>query len=313
LSNARPIAITGATGFLGGHVVRALLAQGLPVRALVRDIARGQALGDIDLIEGDLNNQKALEQLVQGSQAVIHIAGAIKARTPQQLIAINGGGTQNLVDACARVNPEIRLVHVSSVTAREPQLSAYAKSKAASEHAAHTHGGPVVIVRPNAIYGPGDRETLQVFEVAGGSLHPLLGGPEARIAMIHGADAASAILAMTDLGAPVGLFEICDERTQGYGWREITETAVAAVGGTYRPIKVPAGLLKLAGSLSGWLGKYQKQPPIFDSGKVNEILHGDWGVHPSRLIPSEIWKPKINLQQGFTETVHWYRQQGWLK
>jgi len=314
LSALKQIAITGATGFLGHHISAKLIASGVHLRALVRDKTRATALSDMgaELIIGDLDNAKALETLVQDCDCVVHVAGAIKAKTSEALIAINGGGTANLVAACDAVAAKIRLVHISSITAREPQLSAYANSKAASEQAANRHNGPVVIIRPNAVYGPGDRETLQVFKVAQGLFQPLFKQPDARIAMIHVDDAAQAVLALCDLNAPIGLFEIADAQTQGYGWLEITKTAVLAVGGRARLVPIPLNLLRLAGVISENMGRFRSDPPIFNRGKVREILHGDWAVQSDLRIPADIWFPKINLEQGFCDTVNWYRSQGWL-
>ncbi len=315
MSQTPSIALTGATGFLGGHVARQLIATGARVRALVRDLDRAKWLADLggELILGDLNASSAMEKLLQNTDCVVHIAGAIKAKTTADLIAINGGGTQKLVDVCARISPDIRFVHISSITAREENLSPYAISKAASEHAAKTHQGPLAIVRPNAVYGPGDRETLAVFQMAGGWLHPVLHRPDARIAMIHGADAAAAIVALCQQNAPTGLFEISDARTDGYSWSEITQNAVLAVGGKCRPVPIPAGLMQIAGSVSGFIGKFQKEPPIFNAGKVAEMLHGDWSVQNQCQVPPKIWTPNIPLAQGFNETVAWYRDQGWLQ
>ncbi|VAW02160.1 FIG010773: NAD-dependent epimerase/dehydratase [hydrothermal vent metagenome] len=309
------IAITGATGFLGGHVTDILCAGGAKLRALVRDTAKATHLAaqGIELVAGDLNDANALDLLLKDCVCIIHIAGAIKARTPALLLQINGGGTDNLVAACARVNPDIRLLHISSITAREPQLSPYANSKAASEKAALAHKGPVVIIRPNAVYGPGDRETLQVFEVASGRFHPVINQPDARIAMIHAQDAAKAITALAQSTAPLGLFEISDPRTDGYSWQEITKTAVAAVGGRYRPIPVTPMLLKIAAIFSELAGKFQKNPPIFTQGKVREILHGNWSVQATKQIPAALWQAEIQLDEGFEQTVCWYRQQGWLR
>jgi len=171
----------------------------------------------------------------------------------------------------------------------------------------------LVIVRPNAVYGPFDRETLQVFEMAGHFWHPVLNQPNARIAMIHGADAAKAIVALCAGDAPTGLFEISDACSQGYSWRHITETAARAVGREPRLVPVPVFALKLAGAVSGMVGRLQADPPIFNSGKVREMLHGDWSVKPERQVPAEIWSATINLKTGFADTVGWYRYEGWLK
>ncbi|MBL4617558.1 MAG: SDR family NAD(P)-dependent oxidoreductase [Robiginitomaculum sp.] len=309
------IALTGATGFLGSHVAKVLMAKGFTLNALVRNPKRAEHLQvrGIKLVAGDLSDAKSLQELVSNCSCVVHIAGAIKAKSSKQLFQINGGGTANLVKACAVNNPQIRFVHISSVAAREPQLSDYANSKFASETEAKKHNGAVAIVRPNAVYGPNDRETLQIFQVASGLFHPVLVGKESRIAMIHVADAAKAITALCSVDAPTGLFEISDARADGYSWREISQTAVSSVGGKYRPIKIPKWLFHTCGFVSENIGKLRDQPTILNSGKVREILHGDWSVQDDLQIPAEIWKAKIDLESGFRDTVQWYRQQGWLK
>ncbi len=315
MSSNAPIAITGATGFLGLHIAQKLKMDGRPLRALVRSQSRAKALKELgaELVFGDLGNKSALADLVENCACVVHVAGAIKARTSQELIAINGGGTANLVSACAKISPNIRMVHISSITAREPQLSAYAASKASSEQAAKAHNGPLVIIRPNAVYGPGDRETLQVFKVAQGPVQPLFNQPDARIAMIHVDDAARAVVELCKSNYVTGLFEISDERTGGYGWKEITHTAIGAVNGKPRLFPVSAGMLKIAGVVSEFFGGFRSDPPIFTTGKVREILHGDWAVQTDLQIPENIWQPSINLEQGFDDAVNWYKEQGWLR
>lgn len=308
------IALTGATGFLGLHVAQTLTAKGFKLSALVRDPKRAEHLQvkGIRLVAGDLSDGEALQELVRDCSCIVHIAGAIKAKSGKQLLQINSGGTANLVKACAVSNPQIRFVHISSVAAREPQLSDYANSKSASEIEARKHNGAVAIVRPNAVYGPNDRETLQVFQVANGLFHPVLVGSAARIAMIHVTDAAKAITALCYDDAPTGLFEISDARSSGYSWKEISQTAVNSVGGKYRPVRIPKWLFHAIGLISEHIGKLLGKPAILNSGKVREILHGDWSVQADLQIPPEIWKAEIDLRAGFRDTVKWYREQGWL-
>lgn len=308
------IAVTGCTGFLGGHVVRLARAAGHDVRALIRkpeqaDRFSGQG---IDFVHGDMNKLDALQDLVSDADAIVHIAGAIKAWTRDDIVAVNAGGTANLVKVAQKHAPDARFVHTSSVTAREPQLSDYAHSKWQAELEAAKFGANTVIIRPNAIYGPGDTETLQVFQIAQQPIQPVFNLPEGRIAMIHGEDAARSLLAFCDATSPTGTYEVADARTDGYGWDEIVQQAVAAVGGTYRPISIPAGILPFAGWVSENLGRFGSSPPIFTRGKVREMLHGDWAVQAGMMPPEKVWKPRIPVGEGFAETVAWYREQGWL-
>lgn len=308
------LAVTGCTGFVGGHVVRQAREAGHDVRALIRkpeqaDRFTGQG---IEFIHGDMCNSDALRALVSDADAIIHIAGAIKAWTREDIIAINAGGTANLVSVAREHAPNARFVHTSSVTAREPQLSDYAHSKWQAEQEAVKFGPNTAIIRPNAIYGPGDTETLQVFQIAQKPLQPVFNMPDGRIAMIHGADSATALLAFCDPDSPTGTYEIADDRLDGYGWAEIVELAVQAVGGTYRPVSIPPGILPIAGWLSESFARFGSTPPIFTRGKVREMRHGDWAVQTGMAPPIEVWRPRYGVKEGFAETVAWYRQQGWL-
>lgn len=308
------LAVTGCTGFLGGHVVRLGLEAGHQVRALIRkpeQEARFSGQG-IEFVHGDMNNLHALQALVKHADAIIHIAGAIKAWTRADIVAVNAGGTANLVKVAQEHAPEARFVHTSSVTAREPQLSDYAFSKWEAERQAAQFGANTAIIRPNAIYGPGDTETLQVFQIAQKPVQPVLAMPDARIAMIHAEDAARALLNFCDPQTPAGTFEIADDRQDGYGWAEIVKLAVGSVGGTYRPVSIPSGILPFTGWVSEVLGRFGATPPIFTRGKVREMLHGNWAVQDDLAPPEQVWKARIPVEQGFAQTIAWYRVQGWL-
>ena len=216
-------AVTGATGFLGRHVVAALAAAGWRTRLLVRQDPVHPLFRDLvpEIVPGDLGDGRALARLVRGADAVVHLAGLIKAVDRAAFMAVNEGGSARLARAVAAEAPSARLVVVSSLAAREPGLSDYAASKRAGEEAAVRECGPApwVVARPSAVYGPWDRETLAVFRAACGPVVPVLGGREARLGLIHAADAARAVAALCRPDAPAGkVFELSDARTDGYGW-----------------------------------------------------------------------------------------------
>lgn len=311
---ARLAAVTGGTGFLGRHLVRALAEAGWRVRVLARrdpvhPLWRGL---EPELVLGDLGDAQSLRRLCGGADAVVHAAGLVKARRTADLRAVNVEGAGRLAAAARAAAPGAALVHVSSLAAREPQLSAYARSKLDGEAAVlRAWGGDARVVRPCAVYGPGDRETLGLFRAVSGPLAPLP-ATAGHVALVHAADAARAIAALAARPeGPSGPVALCDARGDGYGWREIMAAAAAAVGARPRLLSVPPLVLRAAGR-AGDLLRGLGADPTATSGKVREFLHLDWSVHVAERDP-DAPAPRFDLAGGFGDTVAWYRAQGWLR
>lgn len=312
----RLVALTGVTGFIGGHLAAELARRGWRVRALVRQRPRGSApaAAPVETVPGTLEDAAALEALVAGADAVVHLAGAIKGRTADDFLSANAEGTAALARAWQAHAPAARFVHLSSMAAREPGLSAYAASKRAAEERLADIGGAGWwrVLRPAAVYGPGDRETLRLFRAAGGPVQPMLGGAGARLALVHVADLVAAIVVAVEADLPRGPYEVTDHRPEGYTWEEIACAAAQALGRRARPLRVPAVAVRVlgrAGDLAARLGAR----PMLTSGKAREILHADWGSEPSRQLPRALWQPRVPLDRGFAEAVAWYRAAGWLR
>jgi nucleoside-diphosphate-sugar epimerase len=229
-------------------------------------------------------------------------------------LRVNRDGTAALATAVAEAAPRAQVLHVSSLAASQPQLSAYCESKRAGE-AALMAALPATrwsILRPPAVYGPGDRETLVFFKLARLPVIPMPGSTTARIALIHVEDAVAALLARLAAG-PSGVVEtLADERPSGYGWREILIAAAAAVGQRNpRFAPVPRWLLRGAGGAAGQLAQVTGQAAMFNPGKLRELLHEDWSVSAhGRFHPPA--PPRNGLRAGFATTADWYRQAGWL-
>ena len=316
MSRGRVVAVTGATGFLGLHLIPALARAGAHIRILTRRNPAHPAWQGIafEAVYGSLEDAGALEQLVTGADAVVHAAGLIKARSRAEFLRTNQGGSAAIAAATRRHAPQAHFVAVSSLAAREPQLSDYAFSKRTGEDAARAAYADtpeqLTVIRPPAIYGPWDRETLAIFKAATRSFVPVFG--QSRAAIIHAADAAAAIAAIATGAGPSGLYTLADDHPQGYTMAELLAEAARATGGSPRFIRVPDGVVRAAGHLSGWWGRRRGQAPIFTAGKAREILHPDWSVSPTELLPASIYKSKIDLADGFASTAAWYRQAGWL-
>lgn len=307
-------ALTGATGFVGGHVIRALADAGWRVRVLLRREPPSDWRGiPLEIVAGDLGNAAALRRLVEGTQATIHLAGLIKAARREAFYAVNRDGARRVAEAVATAAPQSHLLLVSTMAAREPQLSDYAGSKRAGEAAvAEVLGDRHSVLRPPIVYGPGDRESLAFFQLARGRYAPRLGRPGARVAMIHGADLARLIVALAAGQPSARVVTAADAQPEGYRWEDIMTAAARAQGRTPpRVITLPVAVLRGIAAV-GDVGKALGQPAMMNGQKLAEILHPDWSVPAAELARAPGWSPHFALSDGFGETVAWYRRHGWL-
>jgi nucleoside-diphosphate-sugar epimerase len=314
----RLAAVTGGTGFLGLYIIRALAAAGWQVRILARQSSARPQPGDtpIDTVAGDLSDRRALRELVDGADLVVHAAGLIKAPNLAAFRAVNAGGTANLVDAINDCTSAKHLILVSSMVAREPQLSAYAATKREGEEVvAKTLGRRLhgwTTVRPCAVYGPADKETLTIFRAATHRIFPLPGPRAGRVALIHAADVSGAIASLGTHG-PIGrIFELTDQRVEGYAWPEIIAAVEAAMDTKLLTLPLPALVVRAAAVTNMIAARLTGRTAIFTLGKAREILHADWGSAATRQLPPDMWNPQIGLNDGFRDTVSWYRKQSWL-
>lgn len=316
-AEAAPLAaVTGATGFLGRHVVAALARDGWRLRLLVRrSPAPPLPAGSppVELLPGDLADANALRRLVTGARAVVHVAGLVKARRAAAFLAVNREGSARLAEAVVEAAPGARCVLVSSMAAREPRLSPYAASKRAGEDAAiaalDSGGVAWVVLRPSVVYGPWDREGLALLGLARAPVALVPRAPEPRIAMIHAADAAAAIAAMCRAGGPArARFEVTDACHAGYAWREVL-ALIAGLAGRPPPrfLPVPDAAILAAGAAADAWATVRGRASLFGRGKAREFLHRDWGSAPERQPPAAVWTPRLGLESGLRETLAWWR------
>jgi nucleoside-diphosphate-sugar epimerase len=314
-SPPKTVAITGATGFIGGHIVAQLGKLGWRVRLLTRRLPVGPipAGGPFSAVIGSLSDDDAVDRLIRGSDAVVHCAGLIKAATPADFFVVNAAATGRIARVAAGQPRPPRFVLLSSLAAREPGLSPYAASKRAGEDAlAEAAGGMAwLALRPPVVYGPGDRETLLLFRAMLGGL-VVLPPPANRLSMIHAEDVAGAVATALESRQTALACEIDDGRPGGYDWREVVAIAAQATGRRSRALTLPRAVFEIAALGSEWAARLRGRPAIFGRGKVREMFHPDWVCRPSTLAAAEPWRPRIGLAEGIATTLAWYRAQGWL-
>ena len=309
------VALTGGTGFIGRRLAPMLAADGWRVRLLLRRdpvLPEWRAL-DPQIVAGDLRDAAALRQLVDGVDAVVHVAGLIKSARQAHYDAVNHHASRSLAEAMRELAPQARLLHLSTIAAREPALSGYAASKRAGEEAVRgLLGERVTVLRPPAVYGPGDPESLVFFQLASRPVVPLLGTPAARAAMIHVDDLCALMVALLRQPSRGAVLTAADAQPQGYSWRQVFGTAARAVGNSRaRLVHAPAPLLR-ALALGGDVARLFGVANMLTSQKLRELRHADWAVSPQEHAQPEGWSPRYDLAEGFAGAVAWYRRAGWL-
>lgn len=311
---ARPtrVAVTGGGGFLGRHVVAQLAGRGYHVRALYHRRPPDAAPG-VTSVPGSLADGAALDRLVAGCDAVVHLAGLVAADRPGRFDAVNHLGTARLAERAAAAGIG-RFLFVSSLAARHPALSPYAASKRAGERAlAGRDDLAFDVLRPPAVYGPGDAQILTFLRLLRRGIAPLPGPPAARVCVIHADDAAAAVAAwLAGPGASGAIYEIADARPDGYSWRELMGNAAAACGARPRYLRLGRPALMPLGALGEGLARLTGRPALLSRGKVRELTHPDWRTDWTAFGRLTGWAPAVGLRGGLTRTVAWYRAHGWL-
>lgn len=309
------LALTGATGFIGRALVPRLIEADWKVKALVRRPDPELEAKGVELVSGSLKDEASLRSLVTGVDAVVHCAGAIKARSREEFQEINAAGTAGLVASAAAASRKPRFLHISSLAAREPGLSDYAASKrqAEAELARHGAGLDWVILRPPAVYGPGDRATLTLFRQfsRGQAFFPR--PADKRVSLIFIDDLVGAVLHLLQQPRWQGeLIELDDGRPRGYAWTDLAEIASSHLDKPVSTITLPQGLLWLPAAANEVLAPLLGRAPMLTRGKIRELFHEDWVSHRRSPTPLNGWHGEVTFEQGFPRTLAWYKDRGWL-
>ena len=305
------IALTGATGFIGRRLCVTLAQDNHRVRALARNREAAARLLDprTEILRGDLDSPEALRRLVSGCDAVIHLAGAVRGAKRQDFDAVNVAGTAQLLRAMDAVAAQVPLLFFSSLAAREPGLSHYARSKHLAEELlrAGTRERPCLILRPPAVYGPGDRELLPVFRfMARTGLAPAAGSAAARLSLLFVDDLGTLVSAwLGTAGELTGTFPLHDGHAGGYCWSDIAAIVAAQAGRVVRVWEFPRLPLDLLARGNAGLARLLAYQPMLTPEKLRELRHPDWVCANDGITAALGWKPRIELSAGLRLTPGW--------
>ena len=307
MSTLRTVALTGATGFVGSATLDAALSKGLSVRALTRQTSHLRDRGE--WIKGTLEDTAALASLCEGADAVIHIAGLTSTRNTARFEGANVTGTANLLEAAKAVGAA-RFVFVSSLSAREPGLSEYGASKARAEALVKDSGLDWTIVRPPAVYGPGDKDMFELFRAAKFGFVPV--PPKGSTSIIHVEDLARLLIALAPVN-PVTkgqTYEPWDDNAFGYEHKELARMIGVAVGNSQvTAAPLPPTVMRLGAQLDGFLRGNKAK---LTEDRVGYMLHPDWVCDMKKAPPLSVWQAVWDGEGGLKMTAEWYKEQGWL-
>ncbi|HXF96015.1 MAG TPA: NAD(P)-dependent oxidoreductase [Gemmatimonadales bacterium] len=318
--------VTGGTGFVGAHLVRALLDRGDEVTCLVRDPAKARALDwtGVRVLPGDLGDGDALRQGCADAEVIYHVAGAIKARDATEFMGLNRDTTANLLEAAQQAPPR-RFVYVSSLAVGGPTergrpidesrppapVTSYGRSKLAGEILVRAMGFAWTIVRPPVVYGEWDREILKVFRLARLGLVPVLGDGSQELSVIHGADLARALVAAAtspETARKVYYAAHPEITTSG----ELARAIGRAVGKRVRIVPIPGPVARGVLWSTGTLARLAGRATVLSADKANEFLAPAWTCRADALLRDAGWRAEIALDEGLARTAAWYRERGWL-
>ena len=325
------VLVTGATGFVGSHVVDALLAQGHTVRFIARSTSNMRWLvgKDVTRVDGSLFDVHSLRDAVSDVDVVIHVAGLTAAKNEQEFLRGNYEATRNLIDAVRAYNPGLkRFVHVSSLAVVGPSssidtpvdeysalrpLTAYGRTKKLAEDVVRDATDiPFTIVRPPAVYGPRDEAILTFFQTVNKGLATYIGFDQKSVSLVHVRDLAQGITLAAFHENAVGqtYFISSDEF---YTWPQIAAMTGAVMGKRrLLALRLPHAVVLGIAGVVGFVGKLAGKPPVLNYEKGQDLIQQYWICSTLKARNEIGYRQQVSLQEGIVDTVTWYREQRWL-
>lgn len=317
-----PVLLTGATGFVGGHVAEALAAAGHALRCTVRSSSDTRRLTALEprLVSLDFSlelsdRRDLLAEALDGVEAVVHVAGLTRAAREVDFHRVNVEGTAALAEA-AREAGVRRFVFLSSLAARGPDghagpTSAYGCSKREAERrlASASEGMETVVLRPAGVYGPRDRDMVPLFRAAARGWLPAPSGG-APLQPVYVTDVAGATVRA--LVAPTGGGPYPVAEPARYRWEDVAGYLSAAFGRRVRTVRLPGLVYEAAGRLGEVVAAARGRAPEFDRRRARDLARHGWTCDVTATKEGLGWRARVPLEEGIRRTAAWYRETGWL-
>jgi dihydroflavonol-4-reductase len=321
--------VTGASGFIGSNLVDRLLAEGVSVKCLVRRRSNLTWLQNlpVTLVTGDFQDPASLAPAVADTDLVFHVAGATRASRRSKFFQGNFEATRNLLRACENYGPtEQKFVFISSLAAAGPSsgapltedqpprpVSAYGESKLMAERAVleFSQTRPATVIRPPAVYGPRDRDTLLLLKGIQRGLHIIPGRVDQKVSLVHVRDLVAGIwLAARSDRRPGRIYYICGEGH--HDWRTIGEQAGRVLGKRFKTFQVPWWLMRLVAIGGSLTSQFTATPTLMSLDKLRDLRQSGWLCSNARAKAELGFQPALDLYNGLADAAAWYKTAGWL-
>jgi len=329
-SNSKRVLVTGASGFVGSHLVDQLVERGTRVRCLVRQSSKLRYLDhkNIELAYGALDDSTDWDEALADVDTIYHVAGTTFARRPSDYFATNHKGTETILAAALKRRVQIkRFVYVSSLAAVGPgvdgrpvnedaspaPITPYGRSKLAAEEAVRAVSDvlPVTIVRPPAVYGPRDYGIFEFFKAVKGGMFPMIGRRDKRVSLVHARDLCEGIILAGESEAAIGrTYFISSE--DDYSMRAVADLMAALMHKRAREIAIPKSLAYVVAIIAEGAAAILRKPPVINRDKVTDLSQTSWSCSIDRAKSELGYMPKVQLEDGLRETIEWYKREGWL-
>lgn len=323
--------VTGATGFIGSHLVERLVAEGHDVRCLVRSTSDIRWLKNlpVEITVGDFFNQDSLREALRDVQVVHHAAGVTKAQRKREYWRGNSEATRRLLGATLEFAPSVdRFVHISTQAAVGPSyngtpvneftvphpIDVYGRSKKRAEDACFEFSDklPITIIRPAAVYGPRDHDTFAFFRWINRGIVPIVGSEKKKVALIYARDLVEGILIATHDKRAIGqIYFLANEDCPT--WGELFSVASQIAGKKLIKWRIPNFSIYVVAAAAEPLSLITGKAALFSFEKARELAQASWSCDAGKAKRELGYEAKTGLLDGMKETIEWYRREGWLE
>lgn len=323
--------VTGATGFIGSHLVEALLSRGDEVCCLVRKPYHLRWLEEkrsyLDTVNGDIADIASIRRAVAGADCVYHLAALTRAATSRDLFRVNAEGTRLMIEACLeKPASSLRLLYLSSLAAVGPMadanplreettphpVSAYGWSKLRGEKEVIAAQGRihVTILRPPIVYGPRDKGFVKYARWVKRGLLPMPAGPSGTLSFLYVDDLVHAIIAASEGERPSGeVYHVAGDRV--LTWEDVGSILGQLMEVRPRPLGLPLSVLLCLAMCSEAWSWVTRHPTFFTRGKVREAA-GHWVCDSAKAKRDLGFIARMSPEEGMALAIQWYRSKGWI-